>query len=488
KLLEPKELSARLTKLCDENRFSDAQTMLTNSPLDAQNAAVWNTLIWQCMKGQQFQLAYKLYTDMKRRGIRPNIRTYQSMLSGYAKIEDWSRHPKQLKNVHALYDAYRSLRTPQPEGNDADAAENLTAPLTSYFTILGANGLQQKMFDIYYELDKTGPMAPNHFVFASMFRALCAKAGGSSIEKAASAKLLWAQMLKASQRNNFPVDSFIVAGAVTALANGRPVDQDLAFEIIHKYLGLGSPPSSGLFPLQPASFSAALTACHASKRRSDAIHFFDQVLERPEQRGGSSIIDRSHVESILQCYLALAPTTPTAARDGLMRLEWMLKEEITRRNNGVKLRPTESTFSLVLMICWQTHDWPSTTRTFELMTGYHAHDFMDGSVARVPRCDSRSNGRNLIPDAEALSCILRAAVGTNNKAHIRQALRICDHILSGAQSSNLDNLGRQGIKKQLFFIGKMADAILEAVPLVLSEKARIPAEAERWRNMAEEAR
>lgn len=66
-LLEPHVLSARLKKLCDAGNTDAAVTMLKNSPLDAQNTPVWNTLIWECMKAKRYKLAYQLFTDVRRR-------------------------------------------------------------------------------------------------------------------------------------------------------------------------------------------------------------------------------------------------------------------------------------------------------------------------------------------------------------------------------------------------------------------------------------
>ena len=64
KLLGPHVLSQRLKKLCDANQIDAAVSMLKNSPLDAQNTPVWNTLIWEAMKVKRFKLAYSLYVDV----------------------------------------------------------------------------------------------------------------------------------------------------------------------------------------------------------------------------------------------------------------------------------------------------------------------------------------------------------------------------------------------------------------------------------------
>lgn len=65
KLLEPHVLSQRLKKLCERGKLDEAVSLLKNSPLDAQNAIVWNTVIWEAMKVQRHQLAFSLYVDVR---------------------------------------------------------------------------------------------------------------------------------------------------------------------------------------------------------------------------------------------------------------------------------------------------------------------------------------------------------------------------------------------------------------------------------------
>jgi hypothetical protein len=66
KLLEPHVLSQRIKKLCDRGNLDDAVSLLKNSPLEAQNTPVWNTLIWETMKLKRYKLAYSLYIDVCR--------------------------------------------------------------------------------------------------------------------------------------------------------------------------------------------------------------------------------------------------------------------------------------------------------------------------------------------------------------------------------------------------------------------------------------
>jgi hypothetical protein len=66
RLLEPHILSQRLKKFCEGGQLNVAIDTLKNAPLDAQSTPVWNTLIWEVLKVQRWNLAYKLYTDVSQ--------------------------------------------------------------------------------------------------------------------------------------------------------------------------------------------------------------------------------------------------------------------------------------------------------------------------------------------------------------------------------------------------------------------------------------
>jgi hypothetical protein len=66
RLLQPHVLSQRLKKLCEEGQLEAAIDTLKNAPLGAQSTPVWNTLIWEVLKVQRWNLSYKLYTDVSR--------------------------------------------------------------------------------------------------------------------------------------------------------------------------------------------------------------------------------------------------------------------------------------------------------------------------------------------------------------------------------------------------------------------------------------
>ncbi|KAF8631677.1 hypothetical protein AX15_002263 [Amanita polypyramis BW_CC] len=498
KLLEPHVLSSRLKKLCNANQLDAAVSMLKNAPLDAQNAPVWNTLIWEAMKARRFKVAYQLYVDMKRRGHTPTARTFQTMFNGLSRIEDWSIHMKQLANARSLYEAFQkhmaSIKRAEP-----DSPQLSVDPLAAYIKILGDAGCYQDIFDVYYAMDADGPLAPNKLIFAAIFQALSPKpevAGDSSVsylKTAADAKLLWKQMVKLSRRSpDFQVDSFIATAAVSALTRGGPSEQSLAFEIAKDYFGLYPPEDSAptaFLPLQPASLDVILRLCNYTQKHDLCLEFVQQVKRRPEEVGGPSVLDRGHMEEVIKAHLALSGGNLKydAGYQALRTVEYMLRQEIVGKN-GPRIRPTITTFNLVMTSCWRSGDWRSAVRTFELMTGYHAHDFLDGAVGEIHRVDKRSPDRYFFPTPQIASSMVRTALGSGDRANMRQCLRIIHHLgldaIVGCKTDGAES--KKATRSRAFYTSKLNQAILEIVESVRGDRD-IPEEAKKWKGLSSRA-
>ncbi|KAJ7781255.1 pentatricopeptide repeat-containing protein [Mycena metata] len=496
RLLEPHVLSGRLKKLAEDNQLDTAVAMLKNAPLAAQSTPVWNTLIWECMKAKRFKLAYDLFIDMKRRGFSPTTRTFQTMFSGLSRIEVWSAYPQQLKNARSLYDAYQR-HIEAVKKHDPTSSELSIDPLPAYITILGNAGQFDEIFVLFHSLEDEGPMAANKFIFTAMFRALSVTSAGLNsaryAKNATDARVLWGQALKAAETKGLEIDSFVVTAAAIALSKGQPAEQKLAFQLVREYFGLATStesPAHGKIPLTAQSLAAALALCNSSRKPAECIHFFEQVMKRPPASGGSNIVDRAHGEEVLKARLALV--APGSAHLSLETLEWMLRQEI-QREDGPKIRPAITTYNLVLLTCWRGTDWNSATRTFNLMTGYHCHDFMDGAVAPSPRVDKRPIGRNLVPTAETMSCMFRTALATQNSANMRQCLRIADHFNAKVASffnedKKLVSESTKSVKNWAFHMVKLASAVIETVDWVAANGNAQANEMKRWTQLGHEAR
>ena len=436
---------------------------------------------------------------MKRRGHSPTTRTFQTMFSGLSRIENWSTHPKQLANARSLYEAYQkyvlAIKKTDPASSDLSIA-----PLAAYIKILGNAGCFQDIFDVYYAMDTQGPLAPDQLIFTAIFQALSPRVeiigdqGVPYLKNAADAKLLWNQMLKASRKSpGFPVDSFIASAAIVALTRGGPSEQSLAFEITRDYFGLCSlehPAPKDILPLQAPSLNAILRLCNYARKHDLCLNFVQQVKRRPEDIGGPSILDRGHMEEVLRAHLALSSenSKSDSGDQALRTIGWMLRQEILGKN-GPAIRPAVSTYNLVMTACWRSGDWTSAARTFELMTGYHVHDFMDGAVAEAPRQDKRSPDRYIPLTPEIASSMIRAALNSGNRANMRQCLRIISHLgldeIVGRRADVIES--NKAAKNRGFFISKLNSAILGIVERVKTDRDS-PEEVEKWSQLASRAK
>ncbi|KAG5652429.1 hypothetical protein H0H81_005025 [Sphagnurus paluster] len=491
RLLEPYILSTRLKKLCDTNKIDDAVSMLKNSPRDAQNTQVWNTLIWECMKAKRFNLSYSLYTDMKRRGFSPTARTFQTMFTGLSKIENWSAHPKQLDNSHSIYEAFQRYMA-SVKKHDPDSAELTSGPVAAYIKILGDNALYQEVFDVYYALPEQGPGSPNELVYTAMFHALASTPGNSPPElhyqNATNARTLWNQMQKSLQKSpSFTVDTYVVTAAIASLSRGRAPEIELAFSLVREYFGLrapGDPPSKATLALSHQSLDVILRLCNSSQKYTLCTDFFQQVKLRPQALGGVDCLDHGHMNEVLRARIA-SPGTGVAYAC-LEILEWMLRQEIVG-HNGFRIRPNMVSYNLVMTACWRDGDWRSAARVFDLMTGFHSHDFMDGAVAQAPRRDARGAGRSLDPSAETLNSMLRTALTSRDRANVRQCLRIFNHIQVEQMFIADKNTSKIMSKTKAYFTSKLASAVMEGVQFVLGTGAggtSPPPETVSWRRLA----
>ncbi|OJA18966.1 hypothetical protein AZE42_00388 [Rhizopogon vesiculosus] len=467
RLLKPYDLSMQLKRMCSEGDLNGAVERLKTMPRDAQNAAVWNTMISECLSAERYQLSYELFIDMKRRGFSPNNITFSTMLSGISLIKDWSKYSKQLQNAHSLYE-YFQKHVESVKYHEPDNYKELSLqPLVAYIQILGGAGEYHKIFDVYFAMDQEGPLAPDRFVFTAMFKAISAHHKRSvtgeetSIRNDASsdAKHVWLQMEKVMQKNpDFQLDPGLLATAIRALTRGSPNDQTFAFVIIHDRLGLSKPgedvPRRLSNNLNAWTLDATLQLCNTMQKHRLTVHFLRQVMEKInwDKVWMRYLIDSSHIHKLLRAYAGLASLgSLNEPNEALEALEWSIKHDVIY--DLPKLSPTAQSYHLALMTCCRSADWPTAIRVYELMTGVEAGHFESGK-SFPPTIKKRSKGKNLPTDVETMSFLLRTALAANNVTHIRHAMWLADF-------ARVDTL-LSDEKTAPFYRSKLASTLMEA--------------------------
>lgn len=252
------------------------------------------------------------------------------------------------------------------------------------------------------------------------------------------------------------------------MSHGRTAEQALGIQLARDYFGLAKPGdalNSGALeklPLNAPSLAAALALCNRAHKPSLCLHYFEQTLARPERLGGSEIIDRAHMHQVFEAHVALSALGARSRghpKHTVQTLEWMMKQELAGVQ-GAKIRPVKSTFDLALMSCWRGADWNAASRVFELMTGYKASDFTKDNSAPLLRV---SKHRSIVPDAESMSCMLRAALADpgDNYENVQQCLRMMAFLGVNKLFPRLDSTeNKRAAKHALFYQHKLADVLM----------------------------
>lgn len=428
---------------------------------------------------------------MKRRGFQPNVRTYSTILAGLSTIQDWKTHTLQLENAHKLYDDLMEL-VERLTKIDPNHPELSLLPLNTYLLILGRADCHQKLFDAYYAMKNEGPMAPDHFTYSILLNALRQR---GEIENdpdpnihrknASDARLVWKQLVRATQKpGSFPVDSFHLAPIIQVLYRGSPSDQLMAFDIIREYLGLskpGEPEVEGKVTLDARLFFIALDACVRTQKHRLALHWMQQMMDKPVKAKEKPIIEHRHMEQMLLAYGSLASMgSMNESQQALNAVEWAIRHSISYDHPD--LRPSQKMYHLALAACWRCTDWDAAMRLFELMTGYESKDFTDGH-SHSPIQNKRTEGYNLIPNSPTLCTLARTAVSTKDQANMRQCLRILARY--GAEHLFVRAPGRA--EHADFYHLRAAEAIIRLVDGTLKKGEKVDVvraqEANRWLNL-----
>ncbi|KZV61015.1 hypothetical protein PENSPDRAFT_759695 [Peniophora sp. CONT] len=171
--LQPYDLSKRLRALTDKGELDAAVDMLKSMPLAAQNVSVWNAVIKAAFDAGKLKLAFSLYTDMKRRGFRPNVRTYTTMLSGYHRIPSWEGFANQLQNLHSVYRSFMDYIEAVPEALDeGNTPYAVRAAVSQYLDVCCNAHESAELQEAFERLPLHGPLARDARMYVPYLRDL----------------------------------------------------------------------------------------------------------------------------------------------------------------------------------------------------------------------------------------------------------------------------------------------------------------------------
>ena len=108
--------------------------------------------------------------QMKRRGFKPDGRTFGSLMGAFAKVHNWKTRPKLLQNVHTAYENYLTYLE-AVRNHNPDSPEQSVIPINAYLHVLSKAKQYQRMFDVYNNMDSLR-ITPDRVTFTTMLIAL----------------------------------------------------------------------------------------------------------------------------------------------------------------------------------------------------------------------------------------------------------------------------------------------------------------------------
>ncbi|KAF8605364.1 hypothetical protein BDV93DRAFT_490711 [Ceratobasidium sp. AG-I] len=455
----PREVHVAHTvkELCKEGKLDEAVEYCENTPVALQGPVAWNTVITYALQEKRYNFAYQQFLAMKKRAVVPTVPTYNLFLSAYAEADPKVLTPLQRERAQKIYSDWTSLVLSAKAGTSKGV--DRSHPAAAYIDALANMGDFQAIWDVFYQLGSEGPLAPNEHVFTSMFLAIAKRnvqdeEGLAKIRarNAEDGKLIWRQVLRAVEKQPFPIDSHLVTSALRVLRHGGPAEHELAFTIIKDYLGLQAPDPSALVdisepdvPLDTRAVDAALSVCMSADRH-DLVHHFLNTLIHSKDPHRSRAVTTSAMKYALISYAAAGNT-----RQALETIDWMLRESGVR--DGLDVKPGNSSWASAFRACIQTKDWSTAKALMQRLFGHDLRHWVT------------------IPDAETMYLILHSAYvskPSDRRSHelqIRETLSMIELVIRrwAPAPARLAEVQPARVKRRLDFHKKLADLVKQVL-------------------------
>lgn len=413
---------------------------------------------------------------MKRRGFVPNLRTYATMMSGYAAVDNWRTLRAQLKLVHSVYGQLRQHleRTRQsidddPAGGSSEASFILY-PIALYISILGKAGKYQKAFDVFHELDTDGPLAPYPKIYSTLLSALAERVDATNVEaeviaeSVSQAKYIWRRHMRSFEKQpQHDVQPRSIEAMVKLLSRGEPSDHELMFDILSDICGLPSPSRPSSSPKKKVELTMwmlneILDGCIAAGRPEMAVHYAQIVMDTRELR---PVFRAWHLSRLLRAHILLAKkgsATSSRAENVATWMEWMVVQDPTRESK--EFTPNEYMAVSALELCYLCKDAHSALRIARAIVFDDSSQKGPGSLAlqvkawdylfrlatmagqdEKRRCLElfNSRGSSILDVWESTSTVIKRLAPLQKIVHISLARQVLKTVLSSSNHAGAGN-------------------------------------------------
>lgn len=425
-------LADRVKLLCSRSQYDQAIDLVKTSIVT--NVVVWNVLLHEILLDRKFKRSFELWMDMKRRGVKPNVRSYTTFFNGHVKIKEMETASlARVKSVFAQWELYaqgeldrieeqqggggkkkraersfggqRSYEDMEDEpvsSKESSAMEAISCiPTNAYLHFLGNTKNLPLLLTTFEAMPSTGLLAPDATTYSTVLSAL---RSSSDPEHFKVAMKLWRHML--DQKRGAIVDTMTVSVIISICREtARPDDQKIGLDVAQQFYGLVPPAledtlvsptlPAPLVPLDSAALSNVFSLALKMQQYNLVTRWFDQMRDYPKRFDSKRVLESWHCDLV---YLALAAKKDASGAEGSFDLS-LVKTFSTRcllmtfcadllnyqRASPLHspLQPTLSSYTNAIQVCWRSADLIRASKILELMTGKRMGG--DGTlVATVP--------------------------------------------------------------------------------------------------------
>lgn len=364
---------------------------------------------------------------MKRRGFKPNTRTFHTLLSGFGAATEKLQDSDLLRaeKIHEQFQAYCEAQTPGSPNLDV-------LPTNDYLRVLNNGRDSKAMFRLFWSMPTTGPLSPDLFTFTELIRAIRTRrvlhTGEDSapigsrmdvdLRNAEDALFLWKRLVQAASRGRFDIDAHVITPTLSVLAKGSKECQDEGFAIVKEYLGLsdevGGPMTTPKIKLSGHVLAAAQQLALLSRKLELRLQFVRNIMLHKNE-GIRSILVHQHLLCGLESLSdkRLRKGDRALGVEALQMIEWMMDQE-SRGGIGLGLRPNIDAYTEAIFACKRLSDWRSAVRLIELMSGYKLDDFgvplANRAYGQPPSNNSLPLRFVILPNVSIMASLMQIAI------------------------------------------------------------------------------
>ncbi|KAJ9317055.1 hypothetical protein DTO271D3_2794 [Paecilomyces variotii] len=219
-LQDPKELADRVARLLKGREPALAVALVRRAQTDGVRCQVaWNHLLHHCMDRDAPQAAFRFYNEMKKRGRKPDDRTYTIMLNGLGHTSK----TRGFKPVDTALSIYKSIRSPNITHSNA------------MLNVCAHHGDMDTLWEVAGNLPEEGFGAPDQRTYTIILHAIKAisqrdvsNINPSRVDdilkrKAAAVregKKIWSDIVLQWKRGDLHMDRVLVSAMASLLVEG----------------------------------------------------------------------------------------------------------------------------------------------------------------------------------------------------------------------------------------------------------------------------